>query len=348
MRDPYFKKIMTTITLAVLVVLSFFMLKPIILPIIVGFILAFAFTPLFDKINKVIKSKNFVSFLLCFLVILIIILPLWFLMPILIDQSIKFYVASQNIDFVTPLKNIFPSLFVSEEFSIEVASVLQSFVANVTNSIMNSFSNLLLSFPTLFLQIAVVFFTFFFALRDKEKLISYIQSLLPFSKDIERKLFRSSQNITSSVIYGQIIIGIIQGVFAGLGFVIFGVPNAMLLTLFSALAGIIPIIGPVIIWVPVAVYLFISGEIVPAIGVTTFGILASTIDNLLRPLFVSKRTTMHPALVIIGMIGGALFFGVLGFILGPLIIAYLLIILEIYRDRRTPQILLQEPKNKKI
>jgi len=346
MDDTYFKKNITTIILILLIVLSFFLLKPILLSIIVGFILAFIFTPVYNWFYKIIKSKNISSFLICFLLILLIVLPLWFLTPVLIDQSIKIYVASQQMDFITPLKNIFPSLFTSEEFSAEIGSVIYSFITRITNSLMNYFSQLILNFPNLFLQFLVVFFTFFFVLKDKEEVISYIQSLSPFSKDVEKKLFKSSKEITSSVIYGQVIVGVIQGLFAGLGFFIFGVPNALLLTLFAALAGIFPIIGPFVVWVPVAIYLVVAGNSFSALGVTLFGLFSSTIDNFLRPIFVSKRTRMHPALILIGMIGGFFLFGILGFILGPLIIAYLVIVLEIYRNKNIPGILIQKPQNK--
>jgi predicted PurR-regulated permease PerM len=339
MDELYFRRIITAVLLGVLVLLSFFLLKPILLSVIMGFILAFAFTPIYNKLHKLIKSKNITALLICILLIALIILPLWFLTPMLIDESIKLYLEVQKIDFVTPLKNIFPSLFASEEFSSEIGSILHSFISESANSLMNSLSKLILNFPNLFLQFIIVFFTFFFVLKDKEKLISYVKSLLPFSKDIEKKLFESSKNITSSVIYGQIIIGILQGIIAGIGFLIFQVPNALLLTLFAAVAGVIPIVGPVIIWVPVVIYLLISGNTIAAIGILIFGIFASTIDNFLKPLIVSKRTTLHPALIIVGMIGGFFLFGVLGFVLGPLIIAYLLIVLEIYRDKRSPGLL---------
>ncbi len=338
MDDVYFRRIITAVILAVLIILSFFLLKPILLSVIMGFILAFAFTPLYNKIYKVIKSKNISSLLVCSLLIILIVLPLWFLTPILIDQSIKLYLSVQNIDFITPLKNIFPSLLASEEFSVEIGSTLHSFITKATNSLMNSFSQLILNFPNIFLQFMVVFFTFFFVLRDKEKLIAYVQSLLPFSKEVEKKLFKSSKDITSSVIYGQIIVGIVQGIVAGIGFFVFKVPNALLLTLFASLAGVIPIIGPGLVWIPVVIYLFVTGNTVSALGVLIFGLASSIVDNIIKPLFVSKRTTLHPALIIIGMVGGFFLFGVLGFILGPLIIAYLLIVLEIYRNKKSPKI----------
>jgi len=261
-------------------------------------------------------------------------LPFWFLTPIIIDQSIKIYIASQQMDFVVILKKIFPSLFASEDFSSEIGSILYSFTTKTTSYFMNILSKLILNFPTLLLQFFVTFFTFFFVLRDKEKIVSYIKSLLPFSKDIEEKLFESSREITSSVIYGQVIIGMIQGLIVGFGFFIFGVPNALFLTLLASIAGIFPIIGTTIIWLPVTIYFFIAGNTFPALGIGIFGIISNTIDNIIRPAFVSKKTKMHPLPVLIGMIGGLFFFGVIGFILGPLILAYALIIIEIYRLKK--------------
>lgn len=345
MDNIYFRRIITAIILAVLAVLSFLLLKPILLAIIIGFILAFAFTPVYNKIYKKIKSKNISAFLICFLLIVIILLPLWLLTPVLIDQSIKVYFAVQQMDFITPLKNISPSLFDSGEFSTEIGAILQSFVTKITNSLMNSFSQLILNFPSIFLQFLVVFFTFFFVLKDKEILIDYVKSLLPFSKDIENKLFKSSKDITSSVIYGQIIVGLIQGIIAGAGFFIFGVPNALILTLFACIAGVIPIIGPAVVWVPVLIYLFLTGNTFASAGVLVFGLFSAIIDNFLKPILVAKKTTLHPGLIIIGMVGGFFLFGILGFILGPLILAYLLIVLEIYRNKKIPGILIPPTEN---
>ena len=134
----------------------------------------------------------------------------------------------------------------------------------------------------------------------------------------------------------------IQGIIAGLGFFIFGVPNALLLTILAAIAGIFPIIGTTIVWAPVAIYLFVAGDMFSAVGVVVFGLIASVIDNVLKPMFVSQRTSMPTSMILIGMIGGFFLFGILGFILGPLILAYLIIILEIYRNKRVPGILIQD------
>ena len=345
--ENYFKKIVAAGILLFLIVLSFFLIKPILISIIFGAILAFIFLPVYRWINKYVKSKDLSAFLICILLLVLIIVPIWFMTPLVLSQSVEIYIASQQIDFVKPLENIFPSLFVSETFSKQIGLTVSSFVTGLTTSMMNSISEMIMNFPILFLQMVVALFVFFFVLRDKDKLMSYVKSLMPFSREVEKKLFKSSKDITISVLYGQVVIGVVQGIIAGIGYLLFKVPNALILIILTALAGIFPIIGTAIIWVPVAVYLLIAGNTFAALGVTIFGVLSSVLENFLKPVFISKRTKMNSSLVIIGMIGGLFLFGILGIILGPLVLAYLFIILEIYRNKKTPGIVIQSPENGK-
>ena len=242
------------------------------------------------------------------------------------------------MDFVKPLKSIFPSLFASEQFSAEVGSMIHSFVTKVANGLVNTISGFILNFMSFFLQTLVSFFVLFFVLKEKEKVIAYVKSLSPFSKDVEEKLFNYSKGITASVIYGQVVVGILQGLAVGIGFFLFGVPNALFLTILACVAGVFPIIGTTIIWLPVAIYLLIAGNTFPAFGITVFGIISTILDNFVRPLIVSKRTQIHSSIILVGMIGGLFFFGIIGFILGPLILSYLLVLLEIYRKKKSPGI----------
>lgn len=345
MDKEYLQKITSLVLLGILIVLAFLLLKPILMSIIAAIILAFVFVPLYNKIKKILRSSNLSATIVLIILLLLIIIPLWFLTPILLNQSIEIFMNSQKMDFVTPLKNIFPSLFESEQFSNEIGSIIYSFVTKITNNAMNLISNVILNFPTLLFQLIVVIFTFFFALRDNEKLISYIQSLLPFPEKTEKQLFKSSKDITFSVLYGQIILGVLQGLFAGVSFFLFGVENALFLTLIACLAGIFPIIGTSIIWFPVGVYLIINGFIWPAVGVFFFGIIGWFVENAVKPILISKRTNIHSSVILLGMIGGLFFIGLWGVVLGPLILAYLLIVLEIYRDKRVPGVFIQHPEN---
>ncbi len=339
MADDYFRKIVTGVIALTLIALTFMVLKPILLSIIMGIILAVVFLPIYDYTLKKVKNKNFNSALICLLLLLLIFIPIIFLTPIIIEQSFEVYVASQQIDLTNVIHSVFPSM--TEDFSAEMGAVLNTFLTKSANSFVNSFSNLILNFPSFLLQLLIVFATLFFVLRDWKGLMEYVKSVLPFSENIEKKLFKSSKDITLSVIYGQILIGALQGLIVGIGFFIFGVPNFLFVTMLAVLAGIFPIVGTTIVWLPIMIFLFIAGNNFQAIGVGAFGAVAMLIDNIVRPLIVSKRARMHPLLILVGMVGGFLLFGILGFILGPLVIAYAIIIMEIYRGKALKGIFVQ-------
>ncbi len=341
--DVYLKRIMTSVLLAMLLVLCFFLLKPILLSIVFGVILVFLFAPLYNWLSKIIKSRNLTTTIICLLLLAIIIIPVWFFTPMLIDQSFKIYQSIQSLDLVGTLKAVFPSLFASESFSAQAASILHSFLSNTANSVVNVFADLILDFPNLSLQLLVMAFTFFYVLRDKDELIAYIKTILPFSKDVESKIFEYSKGITWSVLYGQVVIGAVQGLITGVGFFVFGVPNALFLTLIAMVLGILPILGTFIVWLPAAVYMIVNGGqsgTFAAVGIAIFGLVGSVVEHLLRTIIISRRTSLHSGLVLIGMIGGLYLFGALGVLLGPLIIAYLVILLEVYRNSRVPGLLI--------
>lgn len=346
MEEFYFRRTATVVLSLALIVLTFLLLKPLLLSIILGILLAFIFNPVYNLFYNATKMKNLSSGLVCIILISLIIIPIWFLTPILLDQSFKLFKSSQEIDFVRIFQENFPSLFISSDISSEMGAMFKSLITSLTSNLMNYISNFILNFPILFLQSTVVFFTLFYFLRDKEEFKDYMDSLLPFPKEIKKRLFESTNRITYSILYGQVLIGIIQGLIVGIGFFIFNVPNSLLLTFFAAIAGILPVIGTPLIWIPISIYLFISGDMVPFIGVTIFGLISSSIDNLLRPIIISRRTKLNSLSILIGMIGGLFLFGTLGFILGPLIMAYFLTILDVYRYNKMEKIVNHSEKDK--
>ncbi len=342
MEDSYFNRIVVLAILLVLSVLSFFLLRPVLLSMVFGFILVFIFSPLHDLLRKKVKSKNWSATIVTLGLIIIIVVPIIFLIPVIINEATKLFLFAQDLNFSDLLKNIIPSLQTSNSFSLQIDSVVHSSLSKVTSGLVNYISNLLLNLPTILLQITVVLFTFFFVLRDKSEFMDYIKSVMPFTKEVQERLLKATKDITASVLYGQVVIGIIQGAIAGIGFFLFGAPDPLVFTVFAIVAGILPIVGPPLVWIPMAIYMFLSGSTIGGIGVTIFGIASSTVDNFLRPIIISRRTMMNSLLVLIGMIGGLFLFGILGFILGPLIIAYLLIFLEIYRNKKFTGLIMRQ------
>jgi len=317
--------------IAIIFLLAFLTLRPILLSIITGLILAYVLYPVYKRFLSFIRDKNITSLIICILLVLLFVVPAWFLAPTVIQQIFQAYTFLQKANLGSLVSNIFPSANLSPDFY----SSLSNFIGTVATSLLKSSTSFILNFQTILLNLAVVFFVLFFALRDIEELKSYIKSLSPLSSETEDIFFNKFKDVTNSVLFGQIIVGIIQGVTAGLGYFIFGIPNILSLTLLSVFFGVIPFIGPAIVWLPVVLVLFVQGKTGTAIGLLIYGILiVSTIDNITRPVIVSKRTKINSGIVFVGMVGGMFVFGILGLILGPLILAYTLIILDLYRNKK--------------
>jgi predicted PurR-regulated permease PerM len=342
MEEDYFRKIATTIIFALLIILSFILLKQFLITIILGVILAFIFLPIYKKVYKHSKLKNFSASLVCFVFLAIIFSFIWYFTPLVIDQSVKVFIQIQQLNFVEIFEKLFPSIAQSDGFSSEMSSIISSFVNKSVNSLGKSLSDFIINIFYLFIHFVIILFVFFFVLRDHKKINSYIRSLIPFSKEVQDKLFKSSKDITNSVIYGRIAMGLAQGIIVGIGFFIFGVPNALLLTVLAAFAGILPIIGTVIVWVPVSIFLFVSGNNLDALGIILFGVLSTIFESVIQPIVLARMVKMNSSIMLIGMVEGILMFGIMGVILGPLILAYLLIVLDIYRDKRSPNILTEK------
>jgi len=328
-----FKEGITVILILGLFILAAMILKPVIIAIFSGILLAYIFLPIYKFVLSKVKSENLSAFLVGIGLLILIFGILAWIFSSLVSQAIDLYLGLQTIDLTNIVRTTIPE-FLPTEASTVFASSINTFISNFLADALSKFSNFILELPIFLLQLFVVIFIFFFSLRDGERAVEYIKSLSPLKKETQDKFFKHFKDITHSVLVGQIIVGIIQGIIAGIGYWIFGVENALILTALTMLAGVIPLIGPWLVWVPIDIYLFASGHSGAGLGLLIYGlIIISWLDTIIRPLIVSRKTQINSAIVIIGMIGGLFVFGILGLIIGPLVLAYVLLVIELYRKK---------------
>jgi predicted PurR-regulated permease PerM len=326
------KRIFVASLLIILAIVSFLIIKPILLSIISGLLLAYIFSPTYKKFYKLFKEGNTTAFAVCILIFLIIIVPLWFLLPTIINQTFELFNIAQNIDFVNLVSKIFPNS--TPKFQRDTASIIVGFIGKITSTSLDSLLAIVTNLPTTLLHLAVIIFVFFFSLRDQKELKEFISGISPFKKEKEIVLVKRFKEITSSLIFGYVIIGIIQGIVLGIGLILFGFPRAITLTFISIFASILPMIGPWLVWIPVTIIMISQGDYNLAIGFALYsGILVSSIDNFLRSYIIAKKTGTSSVIVLIGMIGGLFVFGILGLIIGPLVLSYLILFLRAYKDK---------------
>lgn len=320
-----------------LFVLAFFVLKPVFMAIIYGLLLAYISRPIYKILNKKIKNEFISTSIVCFGLFLIIILILAVIIGVLFNQVLNLYFSLKGADFTPALSQLISKLGIaSPDISSSIIDNIKSATSNLIVKFLDSFNGFILNLPSLALRLVVVIFVYFYALKDGDKMLNYLKSVSPLKKENEEKFFQKFKDVTNSVILGQIVVGIIQGGVAGIGYFIFGVDHALIFTILSIGASIIPVVGPWVIWVPVNFYIFATGRPEIAIGFLLYNIfITSWIDNVTRPLFISKKTQLNSAIVVVGMIGGFFVFGIVGLIIGPLILAYILLILEIYKKNHS-------------
>lgn len=317
--------------IAIIFIVSLFIIQPIIIAIIIGLIFAYVFYPLYKRLNKLIKSPTLATIILMLLIVLIIAIPAWFFAPMFITQTFETYRYLQQINFAEVIGNAFPNLF-SPETSKAIAVHLNNFLSAFFSSLMSQLSGMASNLPNLLLKFVAGIFTFFFATRDASKLRGYLESLSPFSQKTGDKFSAEFRNITNAVVYGQLAIGLVQGISLGVGLFILGAPSPLLLTALATIVSIIPVLGAWLVWLPTGVIMIVSGNALSGILLLIYGaVFVSTIDNFLRVFLLSKKSTLPTAVALVGIIGGFYTLGLIGLVLGPLILAYSLIIIDFYR-----------------
>lgn len=328
------KDIIIYILVAGIFILGFFIIKPILSSIIYGLLLAYITYPVYKFLNNKIKNETISALIVCLGFFIIIIIIFFMIISSLFNQALEFYSLLKKEDIALTIVNSIPPSIIPKEIAGSFVNNLKSAISNLIFSFLDKLSNFITDIPILLLKLAILIIVFFFALRDGEKAINYVKLVSPLKKETEERFFGKFKEITNSILLGQIFVGILQGLAAGIGYFAFGIKGALLLTLISIFFSIIPMIGPSIIWAPVFIYLLISGKVNIAFIFLIYNLFfTSLIDNVARPLIASKRTQTNFAIMVIGMIGGFLTFNILGLIIGPLILAYILLIMEIYKKK---------------
>lgn len=184
------------------------------------------------------------------------------------------------------------------------------------------------------IQLALALFVLFFFFRDRKQILSTAKSLIPLSRKETDEFVCRIHDMTHATVYGTVVVSAVQGLLGGLMFFFLGVPGAMLWGVVMGILSIVPMLGAFVVWAPVAAMLAGQGEIAKAIMLTAWGTLVvGLVDNLLYPALVGKEIRMHTVPVFLSIVGGLFVFGAAGIVLGPIILAATVALLEILRRR---------------
>ncbi|MCB0696942.1 MAG: AI-2E family transporter [Chitinophagaceae bacterium] len=200
-----------------------------------------------------------------------------------------------------------------ERISSEVPAVLGATANVLTNTVL-------------------AFFFLYFMLVQGREMEQAIQGFLPLKSSNVDDIWNSTRLVVYANAIGIPVLAASQGLVAVLGYKIFGVDSYVLLGMLTGVFSIVPVVGCAIVWVPVCAYLGSTGHTTAAIGLAIYSfIITGGIDNVLRFTILKKLGDVHPIVTTIGIIVGVPMFGFMGFIFGPLLVSYLLLLIKIYR-----------------
>lgn len=314
-------------------ILVFYIFRPFISLLSLGLILAILFRPLYLKILHKVKVPGIASGLTVLVIILLIVVPLWFFGQIIFNEILSIYNSYRTGGFVISQDQIIKGLPPEVKVAIEhFSSDINAFIGRLSSEVFASFSAIISNIAGFFLATFMLFFIVFFLLRDGDKIKSAFMDISPISTEHEAKLFDRIVGAINGVVKGAFLMALIQGAVATIGYFIFGLPQPFIWGMFTVLTALVPNIGTSLTIIPAVIYLAVTGQTPQAIGMAIWGTFAvGLIDNFVGPRIVGNAVRLHPILVLLSVIGGLKFFGAFGFLIGPIVLAIFMTMVDLYR-----------------
>lgn len=224
-------------------------------------------------------------------------------------------------------KELVPQFHINEADIRGAVQKLTTSVPGFLSSTMNLFTNLILCF-----------FLLYFMLADGRRMERRIQDFLPLKEENVDEIWQATRNMVVSNAIGIPLLAMSQAIVAAIGYFIFGVPEALLWAALTGIFSMIPVIGTAVICVPLCIYTFATGHVPQGIGLVIYSLgVIGSIDNILRFTILKRLGDVHPIITVLGIIVGVPIFGFMGFIFGPLLVSYLLLLIKIYHVEFSPR-----------
>jgi predicted PurR-regulated permease PerM len=318
---------------------TFYLFEPFLSAIIVAAILAATFHSSYEHLSRKTGKRRLSSLLTCLLVLFIIVLPTIIIIGLIANEINGIYTKlvlgdhfyqNKILGSVEAFRNsIFVKTMNLDKFldQAQINKSIESISGGIFSLIQTIYQNVIASAIWVF----VMFFTLYYFLVESKAIIKKIMYLSPLKDEYEELLTNKFHSMVRATIKGTIIVGFVQGILGGAMFAIAGVPSFVIWGVVMIVLSMIPVLGSGLVWAPVGLIMLLTGNIWQGVFILAFGgIVISFVDNVLRPKLVGGDTEIHPLLVFFATLGGILSFGVIGFVLGPVIMALFLALWEIY------------------
>lgn len=311
--------------LFVALILTFFLFLPYLNAMLLALTLVVTFYPFHRKILSWTHGRAMLSSFLTLITILVVIFApfVYFSYQIVLEaRQVYLHIGSLDMSaFQSKIQQYLPYA------NLDLTQRARDAVAWLFGNLGSLFSGA----SSLFLLFLVTLFAIYYFLKDGEKIRTVLIRTSPLPDRYNENILDRLEIAINSVFRGNLIVSIMHGTVAGVGFWLFGVPNAIFWGAVCVLAALIPVTGVTLVVIPAAIYLFMLNHVLAAIGLLLWtGLVTTVIENMIRPFLYRRNIKIHPFLILLSMLGGLNLFGAMGFITGPLILSFLFALVDIY------------------
>lgn len=286
----------------------------------------------FDLTVRRKLKKSLSAMLLIILAITIIAAPIWVVVEVLIPKIT--YLSENSATFIqkaeviaTEVKQRFPDVKITNQQIQEGVQRVITYVPRILGTTAAIVANL-----------ATAFFVVYFMLMGGQDMERKLVELLPLKRASKESIWRETNSLIRSNAIGIPLLAVCQAIIAIIGYWIFGVQGFVIWGMMTGICSLLPVVGTMVVWIPIVIYLFAIGHNGQAIGLALYSaIIISNIDNVLRFTIMRKIGDVHPLITVFGVIVGLQLFGFIGLIFGPLFISYFLLMIQIYRAEFTTE-----------
>lgn len=309
-----------------LLVVALFLLWPYRGPVVFALVVAFLAHPLYTRLARALPKRWMAASVVLLLVGILLLAPLALLTGLLVREAQGALGSLSATGGTAVFSDLLTRVGVDaaradalvEEGRVRAAAFLQDLAVPALSGTLD------------ILLAAVIFFILlYFALVDGARLVRWLQRLSPLDERPHRRLLEGAGERVKALVWGSLLIALAEGVLAGLGWWLLGMPSPILWGSVMTIMAVIPIVGPFVVLIPGAIYAFATGNIVAGVGLLVLNfVFVGLIDDILRPWLVGRWTRVHPAIILLGILGGIPLMGLSGLILGPLLLSLVAPVME--------------------
>ncbi len=315
--------------IAVVTVLTLALVWPFIQYVLIALLLAYILTPLHKRLEPNI-GPTLSSFTLVIGSVFAIIVPFVVMIGLIADDAMGFVAGLDDTEI--NVGEIEATIEAQTGMEVDLIATARDGVESIMQALLGGAPDIVSAVTTALIGIGLAGFLLFFLLKDGEKLMAWTRDIVPLPDEVQDDLYAGLDRITWAVLVGHVAVAVIQGVLAGLGLLVTGVPNVVFWTFVMVVLALIPLIGSFAVWAPASAWLFLGGSPVAAAALFVYGaVVVGLSDEFLRPLIVG-RVDISPSLIIVGVIGGLYLLGFMGLFFGPVIVGAFKVILETYDE----------------